>query len=284
MSITIFKRSEDLIHHVNEEKKKGCSIGFVPTMGALHQGHISLIEASAIQCDVTVCSIFVNPTQFNDKKDLETYPRNLGSDIKVLMDSSCDILFAPDVHEIYPHESGFVPSPELSWAGKVMEAAHRPGHYDGVMQVVYRLLDIVKPDVLFMGQKDYQQQLIIRQMIAAYEIKTKLVMVPTEREADGMALSSRNVKLDEESRIKATILSKTLHDIKSQLPHEDVNSLLEKGINQIADKGLEVEYLQVADQNTLKPLSKAHKGEKVVICVAARAGDVRLIDNVLYPD
>lgn len=283
MTLTIIKKAIDLAAYLKRQRDDNRSIGFVPTMGALHQGHIKLIKASIETCDLTVCSIFVNPTQFNEQTDLDAYPRTLEKDIKLLMANGCDVLFAPNDNEIYPDGPGFIPKPDLKWAEKVMEAKKRPGHYDGVMQVVYRLLDIVQPDYLFMGQKDYQQQFIIGSMIDQYNISTKLFVVPTQREDDGLALSSRNTRLSKEDRETAPVLYNVLNEIVNTLPCENISALVNQGIKTIEEKGLHPEYLVIARQSDLKPVNQVRLNEKVVICVAAWADDVRLIDNMIYP-
>src|SRR5438270_8267338 len=202
----IFKRAVDLEHYLFEQKRSGRNIGFVPTMGALHKGHLSLISRAG-KSGLVVCSIFVNPTQFNDPEDFKNYPVNIENDMELLVQSGCDVLFLPSVEEIYP--AGFSKKHyDLGPIEFVLEGAHRPGHFQGVCQVVDRLLQIVQPDDLFTGQKDYQQCMVIRKLISlvGMEDRVNLVVVPTVREKDGLAMSSRNLRLNEEQRKKAPLV------------------------------------------------------------------------------
>jgi len=280
----IYKRSVDLQKLLQQIKSQGSTLGFVPTMGALHEGHIALIEASKSENDYTICSIFVNPTQFNDANDLARYPRSLESDIEKLLEAGCDILYAPSIKDVYPDDVSEPPKVDLKHAGTVMEAAKRPGHYEGVIQVVDRLLHIVTPHKIYMGQKDYQQQLIIRKLIQLYHPTVQLVMVPTKRSVDGLALSSRNALLSETEAKIALTISKTLTWVRSQLPSSEIEPLLNKGMNQLTAAGLVPEYLTVADAHTLEVLNQVKDRQEVVICAAAFAGKIRLIDNLLWPE
>ena len=205
----VFNRIEKLKSFLKELKKQGKIIGFVPTMGALHRGHVSLIKASIKQCDVTVCSIFVNPTQFNDKSDFDKYPATLEADLKKLKAAKCDMVFAPSVAEMYPDGFGNTRKIDFGFLAETLEGEHRPGHFNGMAQVVEMLLRIVQPHCLFMGQKDYQQQLIVAQLIKKRKLKTRLVTCATLREKDGLAMSSRNVRLDKKARKLAVEISKT---------------------------------------------------------------------------
>jgi pantoate--beta-alanine ligase len=278
----IFKKKTDLDQFLQSLHSQNKRIGFVPTMGALHEGHLSLIRASKSESDYTVCSIFVNPTQFNDPNDLEKYPRTMSSDIELLLKSNCDILFSPSVNEIYDEKDTFIPSVNLGIAGHVMEALQRPGHFEGVMQVVYKLLNIVKPKYLYMGLKDYQQQLIVGKMISQYQIPTELRSMPTGREPSGLARSSRNARLSPSALSSASILYETLEQAAQQLPTENVRPIIEKALEQIVVSGLKPEYFELADAYSLEPLSRVTSNDQVVICVAAWIEGVRLIDNFLW--
>lgn len=251
-------------------------------MGALHKGHISLLETAKNQCKLNVCSIFVNPTQFNDKSDFEKYPITIDKDIEMLTDNGCDILFLPSVAEIYPNGLGNADPIDFGFKAQIMEGEHRPGHFDGMAQVVERLLRIVKPDKLFMGQKDYQQQLIIGDLIKKRKLKTQLVVCPTVREKDGLAMSSRNVRLDETARKKAVEISKTLKLVKQQVakPKADIGKINEWALNRLKDiEGFVPEYFEI--RNALTLATPKTKNEKLIALTAVQVGGVRLIDNML---
>ena len=254
------------------------TIGLVPTMGALHDGHLSLLSIAQQQCDVTVCSIFVNPTQFNDPKDLEKYPRPIESDIAKLEQAGCDVLFNPGVDEMYaPDERWHLDIGELE---TLLEGKFRPGHYQGVTQVVYKLFDIVKPDLAFFGQKDYQQCLIIQRMVDLLKLPVKLVICPILREPDGLAMSSRNIHLSAEDRQHALILSKTLNWLKDNFDPGRIEALQLACFNHInTEPGVQAEYFEIADGGNLHPAQSATKN--IVALVAARVGSTRLIDNVI---
>lgn len=260
-------------------KKK---IGYVPTMGALHDGHASLIKASVSKCEITVCSIFVNPTQFNDSSDLDKYPRTLDKDVEILKAAKCDIVFAPSVSDVYPTGTKSKLKLRLGKLDKVMEGEFRAGHFKGVAQVVKRLLDIVKPDMLFMGQKDFQQFTIIQHMINQLKIPTNLVVCPIKREPSGLAMSSRNVRLEKDIKSKADVLFKTLLEAKELLKL----GYTPKQIQSYALKAFKIpnfkaEYFRIVNGHSLLPIKNASKEDYIVACVAVWAGDVRLIDNMI---
>lgn len=280
--MVLFKRIQDIDKQLVRYKKGGISIGFVPTMGALHSGHISLIKAAQKACDITVCSIFVNPTQFNDKTDFEKYPVTIDRDIELLTEAGCNILFLPSVDEIYPNGIQNKHKIDFGFLAETLEGEHRPGHFDGMAQVVERLLRIVKPDWLFMGQKDFQQQLIVGQLIKKQKLKTGLMVCKTVREKDGLAMSSRNVRLDERARETSLSLSKVLKAIRSKIKsrNADINSVCEWGRQELSsNKHIALEYLEIRNSQTLQPLPRKQKD--MVALVAARVGNVRLIDNML---
>ena len=261
-------------------KSKGNTIGFVPTMGALHKGHLSLIEKSKSKCDITICSIFVNPTQFNNKEDLVKYPRTLEEDRLKLKNAGTDILFAPTESVVYPENVNLNVDLNLEGLDNKWEGEFRPGHFKGVVQVVKRLLDIVQPDCLFMGQKDFQQFTIIQMMLEKLHINTKLIVVPIYRENDGLAMSSRNVRLSKDNRKKSAILYKSLKFAKENFGKIPVKAIEAKAIEMIKNSGLKPEYFKLVDAKKLDPVGK-NKKNGVIAIVAAWAGDVRLIDNII---
>lgn len=280
----VFKKVADLQKHLAKLRNTHKTIGFAPTMGALHQGHISLVQASKQQCDITVVSIFVNPTQFNLASDLAKYPRTPEADIELVADAQCDILFMPSIAEIYP--DGTTPSVSFDFGDldKVLEGAFRPGHFGGMAQVVYRLLEIVAPDALYMGQKDFQQATIVASLIAQKALATELVVCPIIREADGLAMSSRNVRLNADERAAAVRISKALFEIKDlyteggATPKEICEKIQESWANEPLFK---LEYITIVDGNTLQPVSDFETSEYIVALAAVWVGDVRLIDNII---
>jgi pantoate--beta-alanine ligase len=256
----------------------GATVGFVPTMGALHKGHISLIEQSKAANEITVCSIFVNPTQFNDPKDLEKYPRPIEADIAKLDQAGCDVLFNPAVNEIYDdNEQWHLAIGPLE---HLLEGEFRPGHYQGVTQVVYKLLNIVKPTSLYMGQKDYQQFLIVSKMVDLLNLDVKMVMCPIEREPDGLAMSSRNMHLTPADKQHALVLSKTLNWVKANFDINNMAQLQQQALERMgAEKEVQPEYFSIVNGETLLPADNS--SETIVALTAARVGKTRLIDNVL---
>lgn len=256
----------------------GQTIGFVPTMGALHNGHLGLIQQAKQGNDVVVCSIFVNPTQFNDPKDLENYPRPIEADIAKLESVNCDVLFNPTVTEIYDdNEHWHLNIGQLEF---LLEGEFRPGHYQGVTQVVYKLLDIVKPTTLYMGQKDYQQFMVVSKMVDLMNIPVTMVMSPIEREPEGLAMSSRNIHLSADERENALALSKTLAWVKQNFDGTNIAALEEQANLMLQDApGVEPEYFELADGKTLLPANE--HSETIVALTAARVGKTRLIDNMI---
>ena len=274
----VFTTKKDLQHYLQQRRNSGKTIGFVPTLGALHAGHLSLIEQARQKNDEIVCSIFVNPTQFNDPKDLEKYPRTIEADTALLEQAGCDILFNPPVNEIYDDNEQWhldIGEPEF-----LLEGKFRPGHYQGVTHVVYILFDIVKPDFAFFGQKDYQQFMIISHMVEQLHIPVKLVMCPIMREPSGLAMSSRNVHLTADDRKHALILSKTLNWVKDHFDRNKTGQLQNEAEQMInAEKDVELDYFEIVDGDTLHPADENSK--KIVALVAAKVGKTRLIDNVI---
>ena len=274
----VFTTTREVQQYLAELRSKGLSTGFVATMGALHQGHLSLIAQAKRDNDVVICSIFVNPTQFNDPADLEKYPRPIAHDTQMLEQAGCDILFNPPVSELYAdNEHWHLALGEIE---HLLEGEFRPGHYQGVTQVVYKLFNIIKPDTAYFGQKDYQQFMVITKMVELLDLPVKLIMCPIVREEDGLAMSSRNIHLTVEDRLHSLILSKTLNWVKQNFDRNNIAGLQVKAADTInAEDGVSLEYFELTDADTLKPASPHTKS--VVALVAARVGKTRLIDNVL---
>lgn len=277
----LFKTVQDLNDYLKHLGGNATTVGFVPTMGALHEGHLSLIEASTQQNALTVCSIFVNPTQFNESTDLQKYPRTPANDIDYLAAANCDVIFMPAPEEIYPPgvdlDSPIPPKALVTG----MEGQFRPGHFEGVVQVVKRLLDIVQPTHLYMGQKDYQQAAIIGWMIDTLGLPASLVVCPTRREADGLAMSSRNVRLTAANRERATLLYETLSSVKTRISEEPVKVLQQWAMQALHQGDFKPEYFDIVDGTTLQPITELSPTDFAVACTAVWAGEVRLIDNMI---
>ncbi|AFD08505.1 pantoate--beta-alanine ligase [Solitalea canadensis] len=278
--LQIFTTRADIQQKIAQLKSAGKKVGFVATMGALHEGHLALISRSKADTDITVCSIFVNPTQFNDPKDLEHYPRPIEADIKKLKSVDCDMLFLPSVAEMY--KEGETWHMDLGNLENILEGAFRPGHYQGVTQIVKKLFDIIQPDKAYFGQKDFQQVLVIKKMIKEFNLPVELVRCPTLRDEDGLAKSSRNVRLNNDEHEAALLLSKALLSIKNHNEYEDLKKLIEKAKDLLeASPLIKVEYLVVANGETLDEITALSQSKEPVALVAAKSGNTRLIDNML---
>ncbi len=275
----IFRTNHTLQQHLQKQRAQGKIIGFVPTLGALHDGHMSLMQTALKQSDVVVCSIFINPTQFNQASDFQKYPRSLMADIELLIQNDVQILYYPIDSEIYPEGLDTTVDIDLGLLGKVMEGAHRPGHFEGVMQVVKRLLDIVDPDKLFMGQKDYQQFTIIRYLLEQFKMPTELIVCPIIREPNGLARSSRNERLSAEARTRAKVIFEILQWCKQHYKIEKIKELEEQAQNKLKAEGLIPEYFSIVDGDSLAPPDEDSK--TIVACTAAWIEGVRLIDNII---
>jgi len=278
----LFKKTVELESYIKELRAEGKTIGFTPTMGALHDGHFQLVKQTIDENDISICSVFVNPTQFDQKKDLDKYPRTLDQDREGLEQTGCHILYAPTVDEIYPHGSNYEVDVDLGGLDELMEGAHRPGHFAGVVQVVKRLIEITSCDRIYMGQKDFQQFTIIQRMIDVLKMPTKLVVCPIIREDDGLAKSSRNRRLTEVHRAKADILHRVLSQAREWL--EESRSPIEisiKAMDYLDVPGFKPEYFDIIDGKTLKKISHTGDTLLVVACTAVWAGEVRLIDNMI---
>jgi pantoate--beta-alanine ligase len=277
----VIKHIADLRTILDIKTTEGVKIGFVPTMGALHEGHLSLVEKAGRETNFVVVSIFVNPTQFNDKGDLERYPRILEKDVALLSSTPCQLVFAPEVDEIYPEPD----TRQFNFGSleKVMEGQFRPGHFNGVAQVVSRLFDIVKPDKAFFGEKDFQQLAIISEMVRQMNIPVEIVPCPIVREKDGLAMSSRNMLLNTEQRKNAVHISATLFEAVTKSKELTVQDLREWVIGQInTNEHLNTEYFEIVDSMTLQSVrSWSDPGEKVG-CIAVHCGKIRLIDNIRF--
>jgi len=259
-------------------------VGFVPTMGALHAGHISLVRQAADQCPIVVVSIFVNPTQFNDKNDLKNYPRTVEKDLELLKTvmRENDIVFIPSEKEIYPEKDKRVFS--FGTLGNVMEGLHRPGHFNGVAQVVSRLFDIVHPEIAYFGQKDFQQLAIVKELVRQNGNKVKITGCPIVREKDGLAMSSRNQLLEPAIREKAGIIYKTISEAAQMVPVNEIASVKEFVATTINNtEGFKIEYFEIVDEAGLVPVNSVQDivpGKKYYGCIALKAGSIRLIDNI----
>ncbi|MEI7980949.1 MAG: pantoate--beta-alanine ligase [Bacteroidota bacterium] len=267
--------------YLKAAKKQGLATGFVPTMGALHEGHLTLIRKSKTENDLTVCSIFVNPIQFNNKEDLEMYPRNLSRDAKLLEEAGCDVLFSPEPGEIYPAGRREPLDLVFGMLDKVMEGKFRPGHFKGVAIVVKRLFDIVKPDRAYFGKKDFQQLAVIRHLVQALKIPVDIVPCETVREVDGLAMSSRNMRLTIAERQMAPVIYQVLCSVKEKAGKIPVNELKEWAIKKIQlNPDIRVEYLEIGDMESLLPMENWDHKNRAVAFTAVFLGDVRLIDNI----
>ena len=271
---------------MHDEKLKGIQkIGFVPTMGALHDGHISLIKVSKEQNQLTVCSIFVNPTQFNNREDLEKYPRPIEKDIKFLVENDCDVLFLPEVNEMYLIEE----TKNIEDYGNItnsFEGKFRPGHFDGVVMITKKFFEIIEPNSVYFGQKDYQQCLVIDHFIKKNNLGVDLHICPTHRENDGLAMSSRNMRLNEKERQAAVIIPETLHYIKKNIQQLPIHELISTAKDQIANSStlMNVEYIEIVDAKSINPISEISKATEAIVLVAAWCGNIRLIDNLILTD
>ena len=277
----LFKRSKDLRSFLHITKQKKVSTGFVPTMGALHEGHLSLIAQSRLRTGITICSIFVNPIQFNNKDDFKKYPSTLEKDILSLEESGCDVLFIPSENEIYPDADSTSKHFELGYLEKILEGKFRPGHFQGVCLVVEKLLDVIDPSLLVLGQKDYQQCLVIKKLVEMMHTGTKILICPVLREANGLAMSSRNLRLNDKEKNVASGLYKTLEYIKKNLAPGNFSYLKKEAILELEHAGFTIDYLELAKSETLEIVQDYSTDADYIIVVAAFLNDIRLIDNVL---
>jgi len=279
--LEVFKTKEALKAYLKPLKASGKKIALVPTMGALHNGHISLIKLAQENADVIICSIFVNPTQFTDPKDLEKYPRPIEHDLAMLNDAGCNGVFMPNVTEMYPAGADENWHIDLGKAEFLLEGEFRKGHYQGVTQIVKKLFDAVEPDLAMFGQKDFQQVLMIKNMLAHFKLPINIITCPIIREDDGLAMSSRNIHLSETDRKNALVLSKSLQFVADNFTKYSLEELEEKAkslYNNI--EGVTLDYFTIADGNTLEPANSKDENSLVAL-VAAQVGTTRLIDNII---
>lgn len=277
----IIDNIKELKAYLIDEKQDNKRIGLVPTMGALHKGHLSLVRRCLEDNDVCVVSVFVNPTQFNDKHDLETYPRTLEADCALLEAEGCDYVFAPSEKEMYPEPDTRVF--DLGTVAQVMEGMRRPGHFNGVAQVVSKLFYIVEPDNAYFGEKDFQQIAVIRAMVAQLRIPVRIIACPIVREEDGLALSSRNTRLTPEQRQKAPLIARALKESTTFVPEKSVQEVIDYVIRTInSDPVMRVEYYEIVDGHTLESIKNWSDTDYVVGCITVYCGEVRLIDNIKY--
>jgi len=277
--VKVYSTISELQDALNLLKKNGAKIGFVPTMGALHNGHISLVKESNNQCDITIVSIYVNPTQFNNSSDLEHYPRTLEQDLLLLEKEKCDIVFTPSNEEIYPNNFDKI-SLNLGQLAEIMEGKFRPGHFEGVVNVVYRLFDIVKPNKAFFGLKDFQQVAVIKYMVKELNLPVEIIPCPTLREDGGLAMSSRNLRLREQDKANALILFKTLDFAKSLTKQgRSPREVQKEAVKFFKASNLELEYFEIVDPLTLTSLENEWVNNSTA-CIVAYCNDVRLIDNL----
>ncbi|SEI51424.1 pantothenate synthetase [Dyadobacter koreensis] len=278
----VFTSIPSLKNFLLQQRLQNKSIGLIPTMGALHEGHISLIDTAKIQNDIVVCSIFVNPTQFNNPEDLAKYPRTLEEDCVMLENAGCSAVFAPSVEEMYPEK----PTLTINFGllETVMEGASRPGHFNGVGIVVSKLFNIVEPHRAYFGQKDLQQVMIVKRMVEDLSFNLELIICPTIRETDGLAMSSRNRRLGEEERAHAPIIYKILLDAKDKIQNgddiEEVKESVQLEFHVLA--GFELDYFEVVNTKTLQPIHTIAEAGTTALCIATFLGPVRLIDNIIF--
>ncbi|MBA4166912.1 MAG: pantoate--beta-alanine ligase [Chitinophagaceae bacterium] len=276
----IIKQLHVLQEFVSRQRASGLVSGFVPTMGALHAGHLDLVSFSRSQCGLTVVSIFVNPTQFNDPGDYKKYPQTLEKDIRLLEQSLADVLFLPEADVLYPGGYGELETYQLGYLETILEGKFRPGHFQGVCQVMSRLLKLVCPDKLFMGQKDYQQCMVVRKLLEYLDCNIELIKCPTVREFDGLAMSSRNMRLTSAQRAIAPLIFKTLKEAAGNIGAVNFADIRQQAITTLEQHGFRPDYFEIADAATLEPATQAGDGQ-LVLLVAAFLGEIRLIDNLL---
>lgn len=277
----IANKIDELKRYLAEERQYNKKIGFVPTMGALHDGHLSLVRRCVAENDVCVVSIFVNPTQFNDKTDLATYPRTPDKDCALLEQEGCDYVFAPTEAEMYPEPD--TRTFDFGTVSAVMEGARRPGHFNGVAQIVSKLFYAVEPENAYFGEKDFQQIAVIRAMVKQLGLPVVINACPILREADGLALSSRNVRLTPEQRREAPLIARTLKESVALAAEKSVQEVVDYVVNTInANPTMRVEYYEIVDGHTLETVKSWSDADYIVGCVTVYCGEVRLIDNIRY--
>lgn len=273
----------ELLTYVEKGKQRGLKTGLVPTMGALHEGHLSLVRKSIEDNDATIVSIFVNPVQFNNPNDLATYPRQPEQDFELLAREGVDVVFAPTVEEIYPDGFDRERKFELGSAAEVMEGKHRPGHFQGVALVVNRLFQLCRPTRAYFGKKDFQQIAVIKDMVRTEGLDVEIIPCPIVREESGLALSSRNQLLTESQRKEASVIHHTLEESRRYACSHSIEETIKFVVGTLDSKpGFKVEYFEIVDAKTLLPVEEWNEASSVVGCITVYVGDVRLIDNIEY--
>lgn len=281
LEMILFKDPDLLSSYLDTLRKENIKIGFVPTMGALHAGHISLLEESREHTSLTVCSIFINPTQFNDKKDFDKYPVTLEDDIYKIESAGTNILFLPEASSLYQNGTENLERYDIGYLETILEGKFRPGHFQGVCQVMSRLLKIIRPDKLFMGQKDYQQSLVVEQLLHTLDLQTAMIVSPTFREENGLAMSSRNMRLSDTERKEAGNIYETLLFIKRNLKPGGLETLIDEAKSLLNRDGFKVDYIEIADAKSLRIVDTWNGVQKLVALIAVFLRDVRLIDNMV---
>ncbi len=277
----ILKNIDQLRKYLTSHRLPGSRLGFVPTMGALHEGHLSLVRESVKHNDITLSSIFVNPTQFNNKNDLLHYPKTLEDDLLMLKNEGCSAVFLPDNDIMYPSEPviGF----DIGYLDEILEGAFRKGHFNGVLLIVAKFFNLIKPDLAYFGQKDLQQYVVLKTMVDELFFDLQMVMMPIVRENDGLAMSSRNRRLDEKLRANATSFYKALnlakHNLEEGLAITETKKLVEAYFEN--REGVSLEYFDIVDSNTLLQVDKISTTTSTALCIAGYVGEIRLIDNII---
>ena len=280
----VFTTTNSIKQTLSKEMFYNKTIGFVPTMGALHEGHLALVKSAKKDCDIVVCSIFINPTQFNNVIDLENYPVTIKKDIKLLEENFCDVLFLPKTTEMYP--IGLVTKQyDLNGIDKLLEGRKRPGHFDGVCTIVHKLFSIIQPNMAYFGEKDFQQVAIIKQLVNHLSLDIQIKTINTVREKNGLAKSSRNTLLNEEQRKKASYIYTSLKKIKTLFGKLDCTQIIEIIKDDIQKvNGMHLDYLEIVDRHSFSPLKDQNNNENAIALIAVFLGDVRLIDNLSLND
>jgi pantoate--beta-alanine ligase len=279
--MNIFTKISELKEHLSKIKENGSTIGFVPTMGALHAGHLSLLRQAKQENDTSICSIFVNPLQFNNSEDFRKYPKPIENDIDILSSVNCDILFNPSEKEIYPEPYNTIFN--FNDLDKYMEGAFRPGHFNGVAVVVKRLFDIIEPDNAYFGEKDFQQLTIIKYLVKTHTIPVNIVACPIVRETDGLAMSSRNTRLTSEERKVAPLIYQILSEVKriyKSKTIEEIKRFVEDNLHKF--QPMKLEYFEIVNIETLEPVSVVDDSSSCIACIAVYVGNIRLIDNIKF--
>jgi len=284
LKMKVINLKSELFPILQQERSKGREIGLVPTMGALHRGHLSLVKASEMEADITVCSIFVNPTQFNNKEDLLKYPKTFDEDLGKLKRAGCDIVYAPPVKDLYENESDRITDYNFGEFELILEGKYRPGHFGGVALVVSKLFNIISPDFTYFGQKDLQQFHLIRQLIRDLSYNIQIRCVPTVREKDGLAMSSRNLRIPEEQRSKATTFYKCLITGREMLMNGETMSSVKNKVEEVfaGSPDLKLEYFELIDTRNFKIIDQIKNENETSLCIAGYLNNIRLIDNVNY--